>query len=316
MHRIRFFLTVFTLVGVVSGRLPAQSAGVPIEASVSPGKNAAIVAAAGELKAAGKLLSSAKLAELVKRPSSPEPLVLPAPRATPLPGRSIGELARRAYVRIGWYYLCTHCDHWHINLAGGYAIDAHGTVATCHHCIKPDLEIREGYLVAVDSDDKVYAVSGVVAANERLDAAVVRVAGLMAEPLALQDQVAPGDQAYLYSEPYGTAGYFSSGIVNRFYWKGSSGDAHAFNDAVRLRMNVGTDWAPGSSGAAVLDQCGNAIGHVSTISAMGNRSGKERAAAGSGSTLITLHEAVPARGAILLLRESGSAPDPKNNSVK
>jgi hypothetical protein len=32
-------------------------------------------------------------------------------------------------------------------------------------------------------------------------------------------------------------------------------------------MNVSTDWAPGSSGAAVLDGCGNAIGHVTEIKA-------------------------------------------------
>ena len=35
-----------------------------------------------------------------------------------------------------------------------------------------------------------------------------------------------------------------------------------------LRLNVSTDWAPGSSGAAVLDERGNVIGHVSTISPM------------------------------------------------
>ena len=38
-----------------------------------------------------------------------------------------------------------------------------------------------------------------------------------------------------------------------------------------LRVNVSTDWAPGSSGSAVLDQCGNVIGHVSTISHCDNR---------------------------------------------
>jgi hypothetical protein len=30
-------------------------------------------------------------------------------------------------------------------------------------------------------------------------------------------------------------------------------------------LQVSADWAPGSSGSAVLDQCGNAIGHVSEV---------------------------------------------------
>ncbi len=110
-----------------------------------------------------------------------------------------------------------------------------------------------------------------------------------------------------------------------------------------LRLNVSTDWAPGSSGAAVLDQCGNAIGHVSTIAPLSESSRAPRRAPrapvetpktpvekpdarnespapkpdpGSGTpapraqpsdrfggaVLITLHEAVPARGVLALAR--------------
>jgi hypothetical protein len=51
---------------------------------------------------------------------------------------------------------------------------------------------------------------------------------------------------------------------------GSIGRARAGTRALAAagptRLNVSTDWAPGSSGSAVLDECGNVIGHVANIS--------------------------------------------------
>ena len=76
--------------------------------------------------------------------------------------------------------------------------------------------------------------------------------------------VRPGDAAYCLSDPLGVTGYFSEGMVNRFFRKP---DNKGTEDEA-LRLHVSTDWAPGSSGSPVLDQCGNAIGHVSMIAPM------------------------------------------------
>lgn len=277
----------------------AQDAGVPIEASRSADRNTAILNAAEKLRVSGALMRAEKVKEQLVHPVDGQAVELPPSRTKPLAGRDIAAYARAAYVRVGWYYLCKRCDHWHLNLAGGYAIDSQGAIATCHHCVKPGDDMREGYLIAVQSDGTVRAVTAVLAANATLDAAVIRIRDAVTRPLPLNDRVAPGDIAYLYSEPFGTAGYFSSGIVNRFYWmKGEGGDAADFKDVVRLRFNAGTDWAPGSSGSALLDACGNAIGHVSTISALGGNNDAKRPK----PTLITLHEAVPARGVALMLK--------------
>jgi hypothetical protein len=64
------------------------------------------------------------------------------------------------------------------------------------------------------------------------------------------------------------------------------------------RLDVTTDWAPGSSGAAVLDEWGNAIGHVTAIAALGDSTRKQ-----AGPTLITLHEAVSAHDVLSLIRK-------------
>ena len=70
-----------------------------------------------------------------------------------------------------------------------------------------------------------------------------------------------GDSVWCLSDPRGERGYFSTGIVNRFVER-------TVGDARGRRINVSTDWAPGSSGAAILDEAGNVIGHVATIRAL------------------------------------------------
>jgi hypothetical protein len=190
---------------------------------------------------------------------------LPKVRTGSLRGREVAERARRGYVRIGWYFLCQRCDEWHLDAAGGYAI-APDAVVTCHHCVEPQASMRQAYLVAIDPEGTVLPVTGVLAKSKTMDAAILRVEGGRFTPLPLNDNVAPGDVAYCFSEPLGQSGYFSVGIVNRFYWRaGRSGAAGSVDELKSLRLNVSTDWAPGSSGAAVLDECGNVIGHVSTI---------------------------------------------------
>jgi hypothetical protein len=94
-------------------------------------------------------------------------------------------------------------------------------------------------------------------------------------------------------------------VVNRFYWYGRPGKAGAAEEWDRLRLNVSTDWAPGSSGAAVLDACGNAIGHVTSIMPMregrtaipveGEEGKTVKRDRFQGATLITLRDATPAR---------------------
>lgn len=287
------------LAGIVS----AQAPGVRVEPGVPLTKQPEIIKQAEELLKKGKLISQDKLKQLVDAPTN-QPVELLAPQTKLLTPRQVAAAARKGFVRVGWFYRCPNCDHWHINLAGGYMIDRKGAVVTCDHCIRPEHEMREGYLIAVDDENKVYPVTEIIAARKDLDAAVIRIEGTGPEPLPLQDNVAPGDSAYLFSEPFGTQGYFSSGMVNRFYWNRSEdGDATKLADAVRLRMNVSTDWAPGSSGAALLDTYGNVIGHVSTIAPMsGGRPSKDGKKA-EGPAMITLHEAVPARGVMLLVKE-------------
>ena len=188
-----------------------------------------------------------------------------------------------------------------MNLAGGYAISA-DAVATCDHVVDTTQTIREGYLIVADHDGNVYPVTSILARSVAMDAAIVRVEGGKLTPLPLNGGVRLGAAAYCYSSPLGERQYFSDGIVNRFLWSREyqGGDKKSLDVARHMRVNFSTDWAPGSSGSAVLDQAGNAIGHVSQIAGLSKNK--------AGGSMMTLHTGIPAYG-VRLLAEALANPE-------
>jgi S1-C subfamily serine protease len=233
-------------------------------------------------------------------------LALPKLNTAKLPAGTLCVNARQSHLRVGWCYLCGKCDQWHLNLAGGYVLTTNGAVATCYHVVKDAKEIKEGCLVAADENGNVLAVTEVLAANQYSDACILKVEGKDFRPLPLNTNVHPGDSAYCYSDPLDHRGYFTHGIVNRFYQFPGRRPFSAPPEAAYAptRLNVSTDWAPGSSGSAVLDECGNAIGHVSTISAVEDEESPSDSSKPQlpGPTMIVFHEAVSARDVLRLIQ--------------
>ncbi len=284
--------------------LQAQAPGVPIERNGNRKQDSDLLNKAKVLKDAGKLkLSIDVVKEQLKQPI-PGAVEFPAARKERLSAPEIAKAARQAQLQLGWYYLCPRCDHWHLNLAAAYAV-ANDAIATCHHCVEPGADMREGYLVAVDHNNEVLPVTSVLAKSQTLDGAILRLEGSKLAPLPMNDIVSPGESAYCFSAPLGQSGYFSEGIVNRFFWQGTPGKEGTTGMWKTLRLNVSTDWAPGSSGAAILDQSGNAIGHVSTIHPLSegprkkpsdDKKAPKTVDRFGGATLITLHAATTARG--------------------
>lgn len=253
----------------------------------------------------GKVPSKLELTKMIEKPT-PRKLELPEASDSELSAIEISELGQRRNYRIGWGYICTKCDHWHFILAGGYAVAKNGVIVTCSHVI--DLErlpeqLKMAALVVIDSEGKVFPVTGVLANNKELDAAAVMI-DAETVPYALTDQVSPGDAAFCFSRPLNQGNYFTIGIVNRFYWEQSPAgkDENSLSCLAHLRLNVDCRWAPGSSGSPVFDRFGNVIGHVSRINTMGKRTGDDES---GGTGLISLHMASPARSvkAMLLNRE-------------
>ncbi len=244
-----------------AGVLLAQAPGVNIVRDRGEQFDA-LVKKANEYRADGALLPVEQVKQQLSRVSCS--LKLPRKATRKLTDRQIWRRSQAAHVRVGWHYLCTKCEHWHQNLSGGYFITADGAIATCCHQLEPEAQYREGYLVAANENGDLLPVIEVLAANARTDVAIIRAkVSAPVTPLPLNPDAYPGDTVYCYSDPLGRSGYFSKGIVNRFYMQRRNHDESA-------RMEVSTDWARGSSGAAVLDLYGNAIGHVSEIATAGS----------------------------------------------
>ena len=288
-------LSICLWLAVATGQ--AQGPGVPIVRDRGEPPQS-MVQQAVVLREQGRLLSAAEVGLQMTRDHCE--LKLSPPSARRLNDREIWRRSQQAHVRIGWYYLCHKCSEWHLSLSGGYFITSDGAVATCYHVVEPSEEHLEGYLVAADDDGRLLPVTGVLAANESADTAIIGVTvATPVKPLALNTDVYPGDGAWCYSYPLGRSGYFSKGNVNRFFTQKHDGHES-------IRMDVSTDWGQGSSGAAVLDECGNAIGHVSGISSAGAlpRSGTNRTARAS-SPQIIFHNAARAADVIGLVAKPG-----------
>jgi Trypsin-like peptidase domain len=291
---MRPIASVLLLLAAAGAPVRAQAPGVPVEKPGEATGSKEIIDKAGVLREAGKLVGSERIEQLLAKPVA-EKVDLPAARTALMAPADLCELARRCRVRIGWYYLCHKCSHWHTRLSGGYPLTSGGVIATCYHVAKPEDDVKEGYLIVVDAGGAVTPVTSVIAASAELDLCILRADGGAFSPLPLNDAVRPGDAAYCLSDPLGLNGYFSDGMVNRFYRKPESKGT----EDEALRLHVSTDWAPGSSGSPVLDRCGNVIGHVSCIHSMS--AGEGKGPPSKGGTQIVLHEASPARGAIKLL---------------
>jgi len=225
----------------------------------------------------------------------PQPVQLPAPHAHPLSPEGIATHARKSNLRVGHCYKCTRCDDWHLNLAGGYAI-AKDVIVTCDHVMVNQRRMSDGFFVVADLEGNVALAVAVLARSAAMDTAIVKVAGAEFTPVPLNPDVKQGAPAFCFSYPLRQEGFFSAGVVNRFFWNEKyRGEAPQSLDAMlHLRVNFSTDWAPGSSGSAIFDQAGNAIGHVSTITGLSRGNNKP--------ALLTLRTGVPARAVQTLVK--------------
>lgn len=246
-----------------------------------------IIAKALEIREKVCAIDKAEIDKQLLAPT-PEPIKLPPALTKELSPEEIAEHARTFNLRVGYCYKCMSCDHWHISLAGGYAI-APNVIVTCDHVLATKTKMRDGFIVAVDHAGNIACGTAVLARNPTMDAAIIKVSGTKFTPVPLNANVKQGSLSYCFSYPLKQQGYFSTGVINRFYWHNQykDQDKKTIDGISYLRLNYSNDWAPGSSGSPLFDDSGNVTGHVSTISSLSN--GK------NSSPMITLHEGVPAR---------------------
>ncbi|MDZ4404167.1 redoxin domain-containing protein [Prosthecobacter sp.] len=277
----------------LSGTPPVAGAVKPAAPTAPPAPPDPLLEFAAKAVKTGKFLDHTVVKEQLKQPKAG--LVALANESTQSKSsRDIARVARAAHLRAGWYYRCTRCDKMHLSMAGAYAV-APDVVATANHVVEPPATLKEGWLIVANADNEIFSTTAILGADAKADAALVRVIAGGLKPLPLRAEVYLGEPAYCFSDPLKHRGYFSAGIVNRLYSTDSTEGSSS------QRLNVSTDWAQGSSGSAVFDEYGNVIGHVARIQTFNSNP-----APSTGTTLV-LHEAIPAKTVLNLVKRTNEA---------
>lgn len=175
--------------------------------------------------------------------------------------------AAASTVLIGTAYKCEKCTRWHSAMASGVIVDPSGIVATNYHVAVAGKGVAMGVLLA---DGAFLPVTEVLAANRKQDVALVRVdaAGKALPALPVRGDLRAGAQVLCMSNPDSSACYLSEGIVARY------GRQPAPNGDGPVWMQITADYAKGSSGGPILDDCGNVVGLVSSTNSVYYDEGK------------------------------------------
>ena len=233
--------------------------------------------AAEELFKVGKLVSFKTLRTQLTRAQCS--LTLPAARKDKLPGPEVYRLLRESTVSVGAFFKCTRCKNWHFESSSGF-VAADGIVSTCHHVVDfKDARMKEGYLVVADAMGHVYPVTEVAATNANSDTCLLRVPGLPLAPLALNPAAPVGERIYCLSHPDGNHWMFTEGMLARYFINREAPDTGK-PVAPALYINVTAEYSPGSSGGPIVDECGNVVGQVESIT-----TSLEEEKAGRGKTI-------------------------------
>lgn len=221
-----------------------------------------------KLASSGKSpLASATRLEQARRPATGAVELLP-PSSQPLSREEVRARAAASTVLFGTAFKCDRCPNWHSSMASGVIVHPSGIIATNHHVAAGAKGDAMGVLLA---DGSFLPVVEVLAARTPQDVALVRVdtQGRRLPALPVRTDLPAGADVVCLSNPDGSFGYFTHGIVARYSRGASPADRSA------VWMQVTCDYAKGSSGAAILDLCGNVVGLVSSTNSVYYSTDKE-----------------------------------------
>ena len=152
-------------------------------------------------------------------------------------------------------YKCGKCDKWHRSgCATCWILSEDGVMVTNYHVFANAEHSGWGVLLR---DGSVYAVKEVLAADKSADVAIFRVEGEGFNALKLGDQPKVGGEVHIIAHPDSRFFTYTAGFVSRYYAARKTKDA-----AKTIWMAVTAEFARGSSGGPVLDECGNVVGMV------------------------------------------------------
>src|SRR5262245_35910570 len=221
-----------------------------------------VTTASAKLLRKHKLVSVDSLRAQVRTRGTP--IKLPAASQQKLSPPDLCERLRQSTLAVGSYYKCPDCGEWHFNSSAGFVVAEGGVVCTCCHVVLGEDEgVKESYLIAADSAGNVFPVKSVVAADTDADTCFLKIEASDLKPLAMKPSVRAGERVYCLSHPGGYHFMFTEGMVARLNRRrdealDSRGRSNTNGVLTRpiLYLNVTAEFAPGSSGAPIVDENG------------------------------------------------------------
>jgi S1-C subfamily serine protease len=182
---------------------------------------------------------------------------------------------RQSTLAVGSFYKCPDCGEWHFNSSAGFVVGEGGVICTCCHVVQAEDEgVKESYLIAADDTGRVFPVQSVLATDTEADTCFVKIDAPGLKPLPLRPGARTGERVFCLSHPGGYFFMFTQGMVARVNRKRNEVlDEHGHTNGLLTRpilfLNVTAEFAPGSSGAPVVDEAGNVVAQVASIADAG-----------------------------------------------
>ncbi|MEY4386547.1 MAG: hypothetical protein RLY20_1830 [Verrucomicrobiota bacterium] len=231
-----------------------------------------VCAAAAKLKNAGKLVPLEKLqCQLNRQYSSVKP-ASESPRKFSPP--DLYDRLLQSTLAVGDFYQCDTCTNWHFMAATAFVVSSDGIISTSYHVVgngEEPLTDKPDFLVAADHDGNVYPVREVLAADADADTCLLKIDATNLTPLPLRANARTGERVYCLGHPEGYHFLFSEGIVARLMRSRDTmsilepDGEHTGKARPSLYLNVTAEFAPGSSGGPIVDEAGNVLGQVQSI---------------------------------------------------
>ncbi|MFV0553920.1 MAG: serine protease [Mangrovibacterium sp.] len=165
---------------------------------------------------------------------------------------------REGVLMMGKMSKCGQCPDDHITIASAFVISEDGVCVTNYHVFKQrDPSVVEDYitLFVMDINQNIYPVVEVLAASKSNDLVMFRVdvQGEKLKPLSIGHDQLIGEPINLISHPDHKFYTYTQGHVTRKYFRPGTSS---------VRQSISAEFAHGSSGAPILDSCGNVVGVV------------------------------------------------------
>jgi S1-C subfamily serine protease len=245
-----------------------------------------LAAEAARLKEAGRTVKMASLIEQLKSPQCR--LDLPAAPKQTIAAEVLYERTKDSVLVVAAPYKCEKCGKTHVSTATAFVASASGACVTNYHVVD---EPKRDTLVVMTADGRVLPVKAVLAASKADDAAVLQVDGLVARPLALAAGARVGLAVRVISHPDARFYTLTKGIVSRYLTFRRAG-------ADVPMMAITADYARGSSGGPVLNDCGAVVGMVANTHSIHYEEKDGR----QGALQMVVKQCVPAAAILKLIR--------------